>query len=65
MLEPPWLEGLVRFLTHPLVSPLLLSLAVLGVAFELKAGAFGLGGLVSLARATSRAWRAGRRRSSW
>ncbi|MGE5686010.1 MAG: nodulation protein NfeD, partial [Gemmatimonadota bacterium] len=48
MPEPPWLEELVRFLTHPLVSPLLLSLAVLGVAFELKAGAFGLGGLVSL-----------------
>jgi len=47
--EPPWLEVLVRFLTHPLVSPLLLSLAVLGIAFELKAGAFGLGGLVSLA----------------
>ena len=47
-LQPPWVEPLVRFLTHPLVSPLLLSLGVLGVAFELKAGAFGLGGLVSL-----------------
>lgn len=46
--EPPWVEALVRFLTHPLVSPLLLSLGVLGLVFELKAGAFGLGGLVSV-----------------
>jgi membrane-bound serine protease (ClpP class) len=46
--EPPWMETLVQFLSHPLVSPLLLSLGVLGIAFELKAGAFGLGGLVSL-----------------
>jgi membrane-bound serine protease (ClpP class) len=46
--EPPWVEALVRFLTHPLVSPLLLSVGVLGLVFELKAGAFGLGGLVSV-----------------
>ncbi len=46
--EPPWVEALVRFLTHPLVSPLLLSVAALGLVFELKAGAFGLGGLVSV-----------------
>ncbi len=39
----------MRFLTNPLVSPLLLSLGVLGLVFEIKAGAFGLGGLVSLA----------------
>lgn len=45
--EPPWVEALVRFLTHPLVSPLLLSVGVLGLVFELKAGAFGVGGLVS------------------
>ncbi|HTC24734.1 MAG TPA: NfeD family protein [Gemmatimonadales bacterium] len=46
--EPSLVDTFVRFLSHPLVSPLLLSLGVLGVAFELKAGAFGLGGLVSL-----------------
>jgi len=46
--EPPWVEALVRFLTHPLVSPLLLSVGALGLVFELKAGAFGLGGLVSV-----------------
>lgn len=44
-----WAEHLVRFLTSPLVSPLLLSLGMLGLIFEIKSGAFGLGGLVSLA----------------
>ncbi len=43
-----WAESIVRFLTHPAVSPLLLSLGMLGLVFELKAGAFGLGGLVSI-----------------
>lgn len=44
-----WAEQLVRFLTHPVVAPLLLSLGVLGIVFEIKAGAFGIGALVSLA----------------
>jgi membrane-bound serine protease (ClpP class) len=43
-----WAESLVRFLTNPIVAPLLLSLGMLGLVMELKAGAFGLGGLVSL-----------------
>lgn len=43
-----WAEAVVRFLTNPLVSPLLLSLGMLGLIFEIKSGAFGLGGLVSL-----------------
>jgi membrane-bound serine protease (ClpP class) len=46
--EPNWAEGLVRFLTNPLVAPLLLSLGILGLVFEIKTGAFGLGGIVSL-----------------
>jgi membrane-bound serine protease (ClpP class) len=46
--EPNWAEQVVRFLTNPLVSPLLLSLGVLGLVLEIKSGAFGLGGLVSL-----------------
>ena len=47
---PPanWAELLVRFLTNPAVSPLLLSLGILGLIFEIKAGHFGIGGLVSL-----------------
>lgn len=46
--ELNWAERVVRFLTHPLVSPLLLSLGMLGLVFEIKSGAFGIGGLVSL-----------------
>jgi membrane-bound serine protease (ClpP class) len=46
--EVNWAENVVRFLTNPLVAPLLLSLGVLGLVFEIKAGAFGLGGLLSL-----------------
>ena len=47
--EPNWAEGIVRFLTNPLVAPLLLSLGILGLVLEIKTGAFGLGGIVSLA----------------
>jgi membrane-bound serine protease (ClpP class) len=47
-LAPNWAELMVRFLTNPLVSPLLLSLGLLGLVFEIKTGAFGLGGLISL-----------------
>ncbi len=44
-----WAEHVVRFLTSPLVAPLLLSVGMLGLVFEIKSGAFGLGGLASLA----------------
>src|SRR5690606_22803143 len=50
--EVNWAEGVVRFLTHPLVSPLLLSLGFLGLLIEIKTPTFGLAGLagaVSLA----------------
>jgi membrane-bound serine protease (ClpP class) len=43
-----WAESLVQFVTNPLVAPLLLSLGRLGLLFEIKAGAFGLGGVLSL-----------------
>lgn len=44
-----WAETVVRFLTNPMVAPLLLSIGMLGLIFEIKAGAFGLGMVVSLA----------------
>lgn len=46
--SPNWAEKVVGFLTSPIVSPLLLSLGLLGLIFEIKAGAFGIGGAVSL-----------------
>ena len=45
---PNWAEQVVRFLTNPVVAPLLLSLGVLGVMFEIKTGGFGVGGLLGL-----------------
>lgn len=47
--SPNWAEGLVRFLSHPIVAPLLLSLGVLGLVIEIKTPSFGLAGMVGLA----------------
>ncbi len=47
-IEANWAELAVRFLTHPLVQPLLLSLGMLGLVFEIKSGGFGLGGALSV-----------------
>ncbi len=44
--EINWAELVVRFLTNPVVSPLLLSLGVLALLAEFKAGTHGLGLLV-------------------
>jgi membrane-bound serine protease (ClpP class) len=46
--EPNWAEGVVGFLTNPVVAPLLLSLGILGLIVEIKTGAFGIGGTLSL-----------------
>ena len=43
-----WAEAMVRFLMNPIVSSLLLSLGVLGFLTEIKAGAHGVGLLISL-----------------
>lgn len=44
-----WAERVVRFLTHPLVSPFLLSLGFLGLLIEIKSPAFGLAGSAGVA----------------
>jgi membrane-bound serine protease (ClpP class) len=46
--EVNWAERIVRFLTHPLVSPFLLSLGFLGLLIEIKTPAFGLAGLAGI-----------------
>jgi membrane-bound serine protease (ClpP class) len=43
-----WAESLVRFLSHPLVAPILLSIGVLGLVIEIKTPSFGVAGLVGL-----------------
>lgn len=43
-----WAEALVRFLSNPLVAPLLLSVGTLGIIIEIKTPSFGLAGAVGL-----------------
>jgi membrane-bound serine protease (ClpP class) len=47
--EVNWAEGIVRFLTHPIVAPLLLTLGILGLIIEFKTPSFGLAGAAGLA----------------
>ncbi|MFH1459084.1 MAG: NfeD family protein [Candidatus Omnitrophota bacterium] len=46
--QPTWSENLVRFLTHPIVSSLLLSLGFLGLIFELKIPGWGISGTLGV-----------------
>ncbi|MCK4423334.1 MAG: nodulation protein NfeD, partial [Candidatus Omnitrophica bacterium] len=43
-----WSEKLVRFLTHPAVSPMLLTLGFLGLIFELRIPGWGISGTLGL-----------------
>lgn len=43
-----WSEQLVRFFTHPLISPLLLSLGFLGLLFELRMPGWGISGTLGI-----------------
>jgi membrane-bound serine protease (ClpP class) len=47
-MRPNWAENVVRFLTNPMIAPLLLTLGFLGLLFEVKTPGFGIGGLVGL-----------------
>lgn len=44
-----WAEHVVRFLSNPLVAPLLLSVGMLGLLIEIKTPSFGVAGTVGLA----------------
>ncbi len=43
-----WSENLVRFLTHPMVSGLLLTFGLLGIFFELRIPGWGVSGTIGL-----------------
>ncbi|MEO6409915.1 MAG: NfeD family protein [Burkholderiaceae bacterium] len=44
-----WAEQVVRFLTHPMVSSLLISIALLGIIIELRTPGFGVPGALGVA----------------
>jgi membrane-bound serine protease (ClpP class) len=46
--SPTWAENVVRFLTHPVVSSLLMTLGMLGIIIELRAPGVGLPGVVGI-----------------
>jgi membrane-bound serine protease (ClpP class) len=45
---PHWAEELVRLLTHPILSSLLISIGMVGILFELRTPGFGLAGAVGI-----------------
>lgn len=47
--SPNWAENLVRWLTHPIVSSLLISVGMLGILVELRTPGLGLPGAVGVA----------------
>ena len=46
--SPTWAERLVRFLTHPVVSSLLLTIGMLGIIVELRIPGFGVPGVLGV-----------------
>ena len=44
--SPNWAENLVRFLTHPIVSSLLITIGMLGIILEIRTPGFGVPGAV-------------------
>ncbi len=48
LIEPTWSEVIVRFLTNPIVSSLLMTLGFLGLIFEIQSPGWGIPGSVGL-----------------
>jgi membrane-bound serine protease (ClpP class) len=47
--SPNWAENVVRFLTHPVVSSLLITIAIFGIIVELRTPGFGVPGGLGIA----------------
>lgn len=46
--SPTWAEAVLRFLTHPVVSSLLMTIGILGIIVELRTPGFGVPGVVGI-----------------
>jgi len=51
-----WAEHLVRFLTHPVISSLLITLAMLGIIVEIRSPGFGVPGAIGVASLAAFFW---------
>ena len=47
--SPNWAEGLVRFLTNPIISSLLITIGMLGIILEVRTPGFGVPGALGIA----------------
>ena len=46
--SPNWAESLVRFLTHPIISSLLITIGMLGIILEIRTPGFGVPGVLGI-----------------
>jgi membrane-bound serine protease (ClpP class) len=54
--SPNWAENLVRFLTHPVLSSLLVTIAMLGIIIELRTPGFGVPGAIGVGSLAAFFW---------
>jgi membrane-bound serine protease (ClpP class) len=53
---PNWAENVVRFLTHPVVSSLLVTIGMLGIIVELRTPGFGVAGAIGVGSLAAFFW---------
>jgi len=54
--SPNWAENVVRFLTHPLLSSLLVTIGMLGIIIELRTPGFGMAGAIGVGSLAAFFW---------
>lgn len=55
-LSPNWAENMVRFLTHPVLSSLLVTIGMLGIIIELRTPGFGVAGAIGVGSLAAFFW---------
>jgi membrane-bound serine protease (ClpP class) len=56
VLAPNWAENVVRFLTHPVLSSLLVTIGMLGIIIELRTPGFGIAGAIGVGSLAAFFW---------
>jgi membrane-bound serine protease (ClpP class) len=54
--SPNWAENVVRFLTHPVLSSLLVTIGLLGIIIELRTPGFGVAGAIGMGSLAAFFW---------
>lgn len=55
-ISPNWAENTVRFLTHPILSSLLVTIGMLGIIIELRTPGFGIAGAIGVGSLAAFFW---------